>query len=88
MGDQEHIIEELKTPLQNQARTFEKRLSKIEASREGTGGLQEGSVGGDQPLYSEGAGTGERAGLLPVVEMKESTPVGLGASIHCKVDGM
>ena len=47
MGGQDDIVEELKTLLETQARTFEKRLLRIEASREDTGGLQGRSVGGD-----------------------------------------
>ena len=35
-------------------------MSKTETSREETGVLQGGSIGGDQPLYYEGAGTGEQ----------------------------
>ena len=50
---------ELKTQIGNPARTFEKKLSKIEASQEEPGRLQEGSVHGEQ--HPEGAGTGERA---------------------------
>ena len=46
-----------------QARTFEERLSAIEASRD-AGGLQEASAGGDQPLTGfVGAGTSEQAGF-------------------------
>ena len=60
MGDQESTVEKPKAPLQNQARTFEYSLSKIEASREQTGRLKQGSAGGDQ--HAEGAGAGARAG--------------------------
>lgn len=45
--------------LENHARTFGERLSKIEASRKKTGRLQDRAVVGDQ--ISESAGTGERA---------------------------
>ena len=48
MADQQ-TVGDLKEKLATQARTFEKRLSAIEASREITGGLQEASAGGDQP---------------------------------------
>ena len=46
-----------------QARTFEERLSAIEASRD-AGGLQEASAGGDQtPSGFEGVGTSGQAGF-------------------------
>ena len=44
----EQTIEDLKQQLATQARTFEERLSEIEANR-GAGGQQEASAGGDQP---------------------------------------
>ena len=67
MGDQECVVEQFKALLENQARTSEQSLPKIETSREETfGGLQEGSVVGDHPLHPEGAGTGERAGSSPL----------------------
>ena len=59
MGYQEGSYKELKTQIGNPARTFKKKLSKIEASQEETGRLQEGSVHREQ--HPEGAGTGERA---------------------------
>ena len=59
MAYQDNSGQELKTLVEAQARTFQEMLSRIEASRENTGGLQEGSVGGDQPSYSEGPETSE-----------------------------
>lgn len=55
------MVEKLKTLLETQARIFGERLSRIEASWDNTGGLEEESIGGDQPSYSAGAGTAERA---------------------------
>lgn len=64
--DQDHVVNELKALLEaqaaTQARASEELLSRIEASRESTGGLEKGPVGGDWPSYSTGADTGERAG--------------------------
>ena len=45
----QQTIEDLKEQLATQARTFEERLSVIEASWDACG-LQEASAGGDQPL--------------------------------------
>ena len=55
--------EDLKEQLAMQARTFEERLSAIEASPD-AGGLQEASAGGDQPPTGfVGVGTSEQAGF-------------------------
>ena len=59
----EQTIEDLKQQLATQARTFEERLSEIEANR-GAGGQQEASAGGDQPPTGfVGVGTSEQAGF-------------------------
>ena len=64
MADQDNTVEELKTLLETQARTFEERLSRIEASRERPGGLEETCVRGDQPPSgSERAETSGQAGF-------------------------
>lgn len=62
MTDSDYRVEALKALLETLARTFEETLSRIDASRENTGGLKEGPVGGDQTSYPKGAGTGEQAG--------------------------
>lgn len=45
MADQDNIVEELKALLETQSRSFEGRLSCIDASRENTGRLEAWSVG-------------------------------------------
>ena len=62
----QHTFEDLNEQFAMQARTFEERLSAIEASRD-AGGLREASAGGDQPP----------AGL---VEVGTSEQVGFAAS--------
>ena len=73
MGDQESIVEVLKALLENQARTFEERLSKIEATREETGRLQE--EGMETSILKVLGLVGVQSLLHPAVGMKESTSI-------------
>ena len=62
MADQQ-TIEDLKEQLATRTRTFDERLSAIEASRDACG-LQEASAGGNQPPTGfEGVGTSGQAGF-------------------------
>ena len=72
MGDQESIVDVLKALLENQARTFEEKLSKIEASREETGRLQEGM---ETSILKVLGLVGVQSLLHPAVGMNESTSI-------------
>ena len=79
----QQTIEDLKEQLATQARTFEERLSVIEASWDACG-LQEASAGGDQaPTALVDVGTSEQAGFATSRRVEESTPI-----VCCKLSVM